>query len=99
MYSPEIIIYMVLKYVEMSSSGQISVHENCCWSMRVVRFTEGIHGLVMKMYTLITPFGLFCSASLCIIISHLVCLICRSQIKQTPTKDYTTMKLSLEDKR
>ena len=92
MYSPEIIIYMVLKYMEMSSSGQIPVHENCCWSMREVRFTEGIHSLVMKMCTLITPFGLFCSASLCIIISHFVCLICRSQIKQTLTKDYTTMK-------
>ena len=75
----------------MSSSDWIPIHKNCCLSMRVVRFTGGIYGLVMKMCTLITHFGLFCSSSLCMIISHFVCLICRSQIKQTPTNDYTTI--------
>ena len=59
MYGPEIIIYMVLKYMEMSSSDQIPIHKNCCLSMRVVRFTESIHGLVMKMCTLITPLVYF----------------------------------------
>ena len=75
----------------MSSSDQIPIHKNCSLSMRIVSFTEGVHSLVMKMCTLITPFGLFCSASLCMIISRFVCLICRSQIKQTLTNDYTTM--------
>ena len=41
MYGPEIIIYMVLKYMEMSSSDQIPIHENWDLSSMVVRFSKG----------------------------------------------------------
>ena len=71
----------------MSSSDRIPIHENCCLSIRVVKVTKGyFYSLVMKISTLITPFGLFCSASLYMIISHFMCLISRSQTKQTLTK-------------
>ena len=41
MYDPEIINYMVLKYMEMSSSDWIPIHKNWCLSLRVVRFSDG----------------------------------------------------------
>ena len=63
MYGPQIITDMVLKYKEMSSSDQIPIHENGSLSLKVVRFSNGYISWVMKMCTVITPFGSFCSAS------------------------------------
>ena len=42
MYGPEIINYMVLKYMGMSSSDQIPIHENWCLSLNVVDFRMAI---------------------------------------------------------
>ena len=42
MYGPEIINYMVLKYMEMSSSDQIPVHENWCLLLMVLDFPMAI---------------------------------------------------------
>ena len=36
MYGPEIAYYMVLKYMGMSSSDWIPIHENWCLSLRVL---------------------------------------------------------------
>ena len=35
MYGPEINNYMVLKYMEMSSSDQIPIHKNWCLTLKV----------------------------------------------------------------
>ena len=45
MYGPEIINYMVLKYMGMSSSDQIPIQENWCLTLRVLRFFDGYIGL------------------------------------------------------
>ena len=92
MYGPEIIIYMVLKYMEMSSSDWIPVHENCHLSLRVVRFSKGYLWLGNENVYINCTFWLNCSAFICIRISHYVCLICWSQIRQTLTNVYSTMK-------
>ena len=41
MYGPEIINCMVLKYMAVSSSDQIPIHENWCLSLKVDRFSKG----------------------------------------------------------
>ena len=41
MYGPEIINYMVPKYMEMSLSDQIPIHKSWCLSLRVIRFSDG----------------------------------------------------------
>ena len=92
MYGPEIIIYMVLKYMEMSSSDQIPIHENCCLSVRVVRFTKGYLWLGNENVYINHTFWFILLSFFCIIISCFECLIYRYQIKQTLTNDYTTMK-------
>ena len=45
MYGPEIINYMVLKYMEISSSDWIPIHENWYLSLRVIRFSDCYIGL------------------------------------------------------
>ena len=45
MYGPEIAIYMVPKYMGMSSSDWIPIHENQCLSLRVLRFSDDYLGL------------------------------------------------------
>ena len=45
MYGPEIINYMVLKYMGMSSSDQIPVHENLCLTLKIFRFSDGYIGI------------------------------------------------------
>ena len=45
MYGPEIVNCMVLKYMGMSSSDQIPIHENWCVSLKVFRFSGGYLGL------------------------------------------------------
>ena len=95
MYGPEIIIYMVLKYMEMSSSDWILIHKNCCFSLRVVRFSKGYLQLGNENAYINHTFGnplVILLSIFCIRISHSVCLICRSQIRQTLTNVYTTMK-------
>ena len=57
MYGPEIINYMVLKYVGMSSSDQIPIHEKLCLRPKVPRFSNGYIGLGIKMCTLVTTVG------------------------------------------
>ena len=92
MYGPEIINYMVLKYKEMSSSDRISIHENWCLSLMVVRFSDGYLGLGNEnVYSNHTSWFILLSF-FCICINCFVCLICRSQIRQTLTNVYTTMK-------
>ena len=86
MHGPEIAINMVLKYMGMSSSDQIPIHENWCLSLRVVRFSEGYLWLGNENVYINHTHWLYCSAFICLRISHLVCLICRSQIGQTLTK-------------
>ena len=63
MYGPEIIIYVVLKYMEMSSSDWVPIHENCCLSLRVGRFSEGYLRLGNENVYINHTFGLYCSAS------------------------------------
>ena len=93
MYGPEIIIYMVLKYMEMSSSDWIPIHENwCLLTLSVVRFSEGYLWLGNINVYINHTFWFILLSCFCIRISHLVCLICRSQIRPALTNDYTTMK-------
>ena len=92
MYGPEIINYMVLKYMGMSSSDQISIQENWCLTLKVLRFCDDFIGLGNENVYISHTHWLYCSASFCIRISHSVHLICRSQIRQTLTNVYTTMK-------
>ena len=48
---------MVLKYMGMSSSDQIPVHENWCLTLNILRFSNGCIRLGNEMCTLITPIG------------------------------------------
>ena len=41
MNGPGIINYMVLKYMGLSSSDQIPVHQNWCLTLKVFRFSDG----------------------------------------------------------
>ena len=63
MYGPEIAIYMVLKYMEMSSSDQIPVHKNWCLLLRVLRFPNGYLGLGNENVYSNHTCWLYCSAS------------------------------------
>ena len=45
MYGPEIINYMFLKYMGLSSGDQIPVHKNWCLNLKVFRFSAGYIGL------------------------------------------------------
>ena len=83
---------MVLKYMEMSSSDQIPIHENLCLRLKVLGFSDGYIGLGNENVYISHTRGLYSSASFCTRISHSVHLICRSQIRQTLTNVYTTMK-------
>ena len=91
MYGPEIINYMVLKYVGMSSSDQIPIHKNLCLTLKVL-ISTGYIGLGNENVYISYTLWLDCSASFCIRISHYVCLICRSQIRQTLTNVHTMVK-------
>ena len=92
MYGPEIINYMVLKYKEMSSSDQSPIHKNWCLSLRVVRFSNGYLGIGNgNVYSNHASWFILLSF-FCIHISCFVCLICRSQIRQTLTNVYGAMK-------
>ena len=73
MYGPEIINYMVLKYMGMSSSDQIPIHENWCLTLKVLRFSNGYIGLGNENVYISHTCWLYCSASFCIRISHSVC--------------------------
>ena len=42
MYGPEIINYIVLKYMGLSSGDQIPVHENWCLTLKVSDFLMAI---------------------------------------------------------
>ena len=44
-YGPEMINCMVLKHMGMSSSDQIPIHENWCWTLKVINFQMAILGL------------------------------------------------------
>ena len=92
MYSPEIIIYMVLKYMEMSSSDWIPIHKNGCLSLRIVRFSKGYLWLGNENVYINHTFWVILLSFFCRRISHLMYLICRSQIRQTLTNVYTSMK-------
>ena len=90
MYGPEIINHMVLKYMGTRASDQIPVHENLCLTLKVFRFSDGCIGLGNENVYIIHTHWLYCF--FCIRIIHSMCLICRSQIRQTLTNVYTTMK-------
>ena len=75
MCGPEMINYMVLKYMEMSSSGQIPIHKNWCLSLWVVRLSEGYLWLGNENVYINHTHWLYCSAFFCIRISCFVCLI------------------------
>ena len=63
MYGPEIINYMVLKYMGMSSSDQIPVHENWGLTLKVLRFSNGYIGLGNENVYINHTCWLYCSAS------------------------------------
>ena len=92
MCGPEIINYMVLKYGEMSSSDWIPIHKNWCLSLKVVRFSDGYLQLSNENVYINHTFWFILLSFFCIRISHFMCLICRSQIRQTLTNVYTMMK-------
>ena len=94
MYGPEIINYMVLKYMGISSSDQIPIHENLCLTLNVFRLSDSYIGLCNEnvYISLSHTHWLYCSAYFCIRISCSVCLICRSQIRPALTNVYTMMK-------
>ena len=92
MHGPEIITSMVLKYMGMSSSDQIPIHENWCLTLKVFTFSDGCLGLGNENVYINHSCWSYCSASFCKGISHSVYLICRFQIRQTLTNIYTIMK-------
>ena len=76
----------------LSSSDQIPIHKNLCLRLKVLRFSDGYIGLGNENVYISHTHWLYCSASFCIRISHSVHLVCRSQIRQTLTNVYTTIK-------
>ena len=63
MHDPEIINYMVLNYMEMSSSDQVSIHKNWCLTLKVFIFSDGYIGLGDENVYISHTHWLYCSAS------------------------------------
>ena len=77
----------------MSSSDQIPIHKNLCLlTLNVLRFSDRFIRLGNENVYINHTHWLYCSAFHCVRFSCSVCLICRSQIRQTLTNIYAMMK-------